>query len=127
MNMFIPAILATTALAMVAEVGPGKAVEKLQVTPTGPRFLPRAARSLQAANRIVTRLGKRRLKWVIAGVEGVLLSCQLENHFVVIVVSPFLHSSYFGVGRQYLGSTYGVEQEVGNAYLTFERVITLDL
>lgn len=96
MNMFIPSILATMALAMVAEVGPGKAVEKLQVIPTSPRCLPRAARSLQAANRIVTRLGKRRLKWVMVGLEGGLLSCQLENLFVVIVVSPFLHSSYFG-------------------------------
>ena len=62
MKPFIPAIMAAMALATAAEVGPGKAVEKLQVISTSLRCRPKAARSLEAANRIVTRLGKRRLE-----------------------------------------------------------------
>ena len=94
--MFIPAILAAMALAMVAEVGPGEVVEKLQGVSTSPRCRPRVATSLQAANRIVTRLEKRRLVLVMEGREGVLLLCQFENRGVVIVGSPFLHSHFFG-------------------------------
>ena len=96
MNRFIPALIAAMPLAMVAKVGPEKAVEKLQVIATSPRCRPRAARSLQAANRMVTRLGKRRQEWVMEGVEGVLLLCRSEKYAVVTVVSPFLHSSCFG-------------------------------
>ena len=93
--MFIPAILAATALAMVAEVGPGKAVEKLQVIPTSPRCRPKPARNLQAANRIVTRLEKRRPEGAMEEVEGVLLLCRLDER-VVVIVSLFSNSSHFG-------------------------------
>ena len=75
---------------MVAKVGPEKAVEELQVIATSPRCRPRAARSLQAANRTATRLGKRRQEWVMEGVEGVLLLCRFENHAVVISILTFL-------------------------------------
>ena len=123
--MFIKAILAAMALAMAANVDPGKAVEKLLVNSTRPRCQPRAARSLQAADRIVTRLEKCRLEWAMEGVGGVLLLCQSENHRAVIVVSRFIHSLSLGVRLQDLLG--GAEQEVRNTHLTHERAVGLML
>ena len=80
MNILIPAILAALALAAVDEVGPGKAVEKLQVISTSPRCRPKPARNLQAANHMVARLEERRPEGPMEGAEGVLLLCRLDKH-----------------------------------------------